>query len=120
MKYGRLAPAFVLVVLISSCRSFPPPVGDGALRVKGAVSVPRDRTAPCLLELRGAGSDATVHSAEVLGEFLKTFTVAPEPSTYYFLITCPGTAQRHQSAEFEVRDLSQFHDPVDLGLIDLY
>jgi hypothetical protein len=104
--------------LLVSCVLFSP-VGDGALRVQGEVLIDGNLANNCTLELCPANSDLCIPRSIISGAFREAFLIGPQASNYFFVVSCPGQAAAFTSPVFEVRNLENFHEPIDLGQIHL-
>lgn len=118
MRYHRSATTAGLLACVAltigsaTCAPLLPPVGDGAVKVRGEIV--SDGGEPCLVELRRASNDAVAERFTAKGRFERTITIAPGTRSYYFVVSCPG-ALPFTSGRYEIGGTTHLTKPLDLG-----
>jgi hypothetical protein len=109
--------ASLILLLMTACSHLQ--VGDNAIRVRGELVPELTSGEECILELRLKSTESPLRSWPISGVFQRTFTVSPQPKTYYVVIMCPRIGEVHRSAPFYVKDITYFRKPIDLGQISV-
>lgn len=105
-----------MAIAVTSCSG----IADSGFRVEGRVVDSRGVLLDdCMLE-RVAQRDGRVADSHAIdGVFSSTFTTAPGGSRFYLTVRCRGVKQTYKSALVEVVGTERYHNPIDLGTIQL-